>query len=912
MRHIPQDNLGLVRQALQDFPRLDHLAEQTLRKWLEPQGIAQSPLEIDVLTFHYQLEPLGEGRTRFRENAVISQQMNLVEALLGNWQGEPAAGYSGFHYGNWAGLPPRGPLTLVKRLEPPSELSNASPYLVFNGLYRRTQPPRYAPDTRLPIRAESFQAYLWSLSFLNNFKQSLDAYWDHHLTDYQKALRIAFIAACNQQMLEGSLSDTQRQLAWRAAGLLPRGDLRLSMLNVYGYSATDILQIRPGSGPQVLLYIPGNASPFHGFADESALQHWFAAQCQEAHKREALLDHFARADWPDGLDFSGLRTALSGLGLYPRPHRFSARHPGFATSGFWNPTQIIGYRPETYSPPITTDLFKYLALRRQDRTYADADAQITSNHDINKARWSSYLQLASAILAPLVIVLPELTPLLIGDGLAQFSLGLDQAINGKSLGTKADGAANQAFGLFNALPTAANAIGRPAAVFRYTRPGFFSPARLSEMLGAPIGAAPEAPALDSVEMAFREQAVVSNTTGALVTRVDENLRHRFMAWLQTRDGLVSEWVEYEFSSDSFIRSRDNQWVAPPRWRVANEGDTALSLSTERRVATDQQRMATLHALGIDLDLPVDYSLYTQQQTMPLAKLISSVWVGDQPLQGQFLETLVHNAQVARASGYRLQIFLSRQHPASYEFNLRTLGARAEGAQVLTLEHQGFFQEFSRSVYYPQYLDALQGKNGVGRNFASACDILRYRLLRYYGGLYLDADDRLLSASAAEARPPLANCTLQVTPDGLLLAPPVSNDQLGMYIKFNSSMIASHPNNPTLDAISEEILRRYHLAPDFYHSRPDPKLQPLPFQAYARRLNLISGPGALNDVIDERLPLLRQLREICHLLVSPVYDLHATLNLRQFSEVLREQVPLDRIAHMGQQHSWAFPDPQPDT
>ncbi|WP_243054638.1 dermonecrotic toxin domain-containing protein [Pseudomonas sp. BP01] len=912
MRHIPQDNLGLVRQALQDFPRPDHLAEQTLRKWLEPQCIAQSPLEIDVLTFHYQLEPLGEGRTRLRENAVISQQMNLVEALLGNWQGEPAAGYSGFHYGNWAGLPPRGPLTLVKRLEPPSELSNASPYLVFNGLYRRTQPPRYAPDTRLPIRAESFQAYLWSLSFLNNFKQSLDAYWDHHLTDYQKALRIAFIAACNQQMLEGSLSDTQRQLAWRAAGLLPRGDLRLSMLNVYGYSATDILQIRPGSGPQVLLYIPGNASPFHGFADESALQHWFAAQCQEAHKREALLDHFARADWPDGLDFSGLRTALSGLGLYPRPHRFSARHPGFATSGFWNPTQIIGYRPETYSPPITTDLFKYLALRRQDRTYADADAQITSNHDINKARWSSYLQLASAILAPLVIVLPELTPLLIGDGLAQFSLGLDQAINGKSLGTKADGAANQAFGLFNALPTAANAIGRPAAVFRYTRPGFFSPARLSEMLGAPIGAAPEAPALDSVEMAFREQAVVSNTTGALVTRVDENLRHRFMAWLQTRDGLVSEWVEYEFSSDSFIRSRDNQWVAPPRWRVANEGDTALSLSTERRVATDQQRMATLHALGIDLDLPVDYSLYTQQQTMPLAKLISSVWVGDQPLQGQFLETLVHNAQVARASGYRLQIFLSRQHPASYEFNLRTLGARAEGAQVLTLEHQGFFQEFSRSVYYPQYLDALQGKNGVGRNFASACDILRYRLLRYYGGLYLDADDRLLSASAAEARPPLANCTLQVTPDGLLLAPPVSNDQLGMYIKFNSSMIASHPNNPTLDAVSDEILRRYHLAPEFYHSRPDPKLQPLPFQAYARRLNLISGPGALNDVIDERLPLLRQLREICHLLVSPVYDLHATLNLRQFSEVLREQVPLDRIAHMGQQHSWAFPDPQPDT
>ena len=912
MRHIPPDNLGLVRQALQDFPRPDQLAEQTLRKWLAPQGIALSPLEIDVLTFHYQLEPLGEGRTRFRENAVISQQMNLVEALLGNWQGEPAEGYSGFHYGDWAGLPPHGPLTLVERLEPHSELSNASPYLVFNGLYRRTQPPRYAPDTHLPVRAEDFQAFLWSLSFLNSFKQRLEAYWEQHLPDYQKALRIAFIAACNQQMLEGTLSETQRQLAWRAGGLLPRGDLRLSMLNVYGYSATDILLIRPGGGPEVLLYIPGNASPFHGFADESAMQHWFAAQCQEAHKREALLAHFARADWPDGLDFSGLRTALTGLGLYPSAHRFNPWHPGFATSGFWDPQQVIGYRPETYSPLITTELFEYLALRRQDRTYADADAQITSNHDINKARWSGYLQLATAILAPLAIVLPELTPLLIGGGLAQFSLGLDQAITGKSLGNKANGVANQAFGLFNALPPVANAIARPAAVFRYTRPGFFSPARLSEVLGAPLGTAPQAPAVDSVEMAFREQAVVSNTTGALVTRVDENLRHRFMAWLQTQDGVVGEWVEYELSSDSFIRLRDKQQVAPTRWRVANEGDTALTPSTTRHIATDQQRMTTLRALGIDLALPVDYVPYRQLQPTPLARIISSVWLGDQPLQGQFLETLVHNAQVARASGYRLQIFLSRQSPVSYQFNLQALSTRAQGAQLLTLEDQGFFREFRRSVYYPQYLDALHGKAGVGRNFASACDILRYRLLRYYGGLYLDADDRLLSASAAQARPPLADCTLQVTADGLLLAPPVSNDQLGMYIKFNSSMIASHPGNPTLDAVSDEILRRYCLAPDFYHSRPDPQLQPLPFQGYARRLNLITGPGVLNDVIDQRLPLLRQLRETCHLLVSPVYDMDATLDLHQFNAVLREQVPLDRIAHIGQQHSWALPDPQRDT
>lgn len=80
---------------------------------------------------------------------------------------------------------------------------------------------------------------------------------------------------------------------------------------------------------------------------------------------------------------------------------------------------------------------------------------------------------------------------------------------------------------------------------------------------------------------------------------------------------------------------------------------------------------------------------------------------------------------------------------------------------------------------------------------------------------------------------------------------------------------------------------------------------MPFQAYARRLSLLTGPGVLNAVVDQRLPLLKQLREICHLLVSPVYDIHATLNFDMFHAVLQQHVPLDRVARMGHEHSWAY-------
>ncbi|MBF8745373.1 dermonecrotic toxin domain-containing protein [Pseudomonas monteilii] len=908
MHTIPPANRGLVRQALLDIPRPDLIAKEKLQTWLAAQGITDSPLDIDVITFHYQTEPLGEGRAYTQDNAVITQKMNLVEALLANWQGESAAGYGGFHYGNWAGIAPTGPVKLVERLEPLGLFSNASPYLIFNGLYRRTQAARYAPDTRLPVRAEDFQSYLWNLHFHTDFKSRLDTYWQRRQVHYQRALKIAFIAACNRQVQAGSLSADSQLAIWRAAGLTPRQDVRTTMLNIYGYVSSSIVQISQASRPQVILYIPGNLSPFHEFASATAMQQWLAAQCRESDKRAALLGHFARADWPDGLEFSGLRTALDGLGLYPRAHRLSAEHPGFATSGFWKPENVINFRPEKYSPPIEGDLFQALTQLQKQRAYADADSQITSNHEIDKARWGSYLNLMTTLLAPLVIVLPELSPLLLAGGVGQFGLGLDAAINGKDLQQREQGLSEQVFGLFNALPGLGNIVARPASVFAYARRGFFSSKRLAELLEVPVGAAPQVQELElePAELAFREPVIVSaQATSTLVARIDERLYARFAAWLRTDRGIINDWVQYEVSSDSFIRIQDARLPEPTRWIIQGDGEFALVATTSGpRISNNAQRMATLRGLGIDLQLPLDLQSFTDLQRTAIPQVVSSVWLGDQPLQGEFLEALTHNAQALQGTAYRYQVFLSRENHAVYQGNLRLLRRQAPNALLMPLEDQGFFHDFARSPYYRQYRDAIEGNGGLARNFSSACDVLRYRLLKHYGGLYLDADDRLLLASDAQAELPLQRIELKTTQDGLVLSPPVSNDLLGMHIKFNSSMIGSHPGNPTLDAISERILQRYAQTPAFYRTRPDPILQPLPFRDYARKLSLISGPGVLNDVIDERLPWLRQLREVCNLMASPIHDIAATVDFSELTRALREHVPLDRVAKMGQAHSWA--------
>ena len=100
-------------------------------------------------------------------------------------------------------------------------------------------------------------------------------------------------------------------MAWQAAGMMPqRFKIRVSTLSIYGYAATDLLYINAPHSDLTLLYMPGNSSPLLEFASENLLKDWVGDQCKDPARREALKQHFRLADRPQGLDFSGLDTAL--------------------------------------------------------------------------------------------------------------------------------------------------------------------------------------------------------------------------------------------------------------------------------------------------------------------------------------------------------------------------------------------------------------------------------------------------------------------------------------------------------------------------------------------------------------------------------------------------------------------------
>ncbi|MNM41149.1 Dermonecrotic toxin [compost metagenome] len=888
-----------VRDHLSNIPRPDREARRAIQQWLAQHGNNLDPDQIDVVTLHYR----ADGPDGYL--ASITQCLSLTQALLGNWQGESENNvFDALLSHPWAGTFPDRPISIVETLPAPGFNHYGTAFDVFNGLFLRVEPQRYDASTLIQIPAEDFQRFIEALDFHAPFKATLDNYWHDHFDSYRLSSKLNFIAACNKQVAEGSLGDEARKLVWRAADLLPRGRIRLSTLSIYGYAATDLLYMNDADSDLTVLYIPGNSAPLLQFSTEIAMKDWIGQQCKDPARRQALKQHFRLADGPQGLDFSGLDTALEGLADYPNTHRLPPEHGYFNDDGVWPPRTYVNYRPGKYNPRITGDMFQALAERQRQRSYDDADFIITRDSDVTKARWRGYLITTLNLLAALTFVVPGLAPLLALGGIAQLGLGVDQAINGKTLHDQQDGITNITWGLFNAVPLAFHGLSRSTAIFEVKNDAFVAPSRINDQIGYPLSpvSPPRLPEIDAAQYFHIHEPI------APLPEADQAIASsviRMPRYDGTPDNLdasidtYSARMVYDMARDVFICEQDLNEVNPVGY-IAREGNRDLQVVPAAREVTDTMRTRSLRALGVDLPLPVELPVIPAEDSTAIPRQISCLWVGDKLLSAPLLANLASNATRLTDSEYTLRLFLSNATPAAYAENLRLLTEQAPGLQVLPLEDQAFFQAFRESPYHSQYLAALDGNGGVARNFSSASDVLRYPMLHHEGGLYMDVDDMLLTADQGEAIDAVALLTPQ---DGLLLPPPMSNEKMSMNCLYNTSLIGSHAGNPTLEAISAVMHERFQANPEFYDSKPSLSEDPQGFYRYASQLSRMTGPALLTEVVDQRLPSLRTLRQVMNLCTLPRRNAWQFVNLDSYQEALRNLLPLNRFAEVGSNNSW---------
>lgn len=413
------------------------------------------------------------------------------------------------------------------------------------------------------------------------------------------------------------------------------------------------------------------------------------------------------------------------------------------------------------------------------------------------------------------------------------------------------------------------------------------------------------------------QSLLSGITDVTPNREVQRLIHRIAGPNDTIDYFSAEIANsvhrlvYSFQDNTFF---DPSSRLAGRYIPKHNAMQPLNLSI-RRVVRDADREASLKALGINLKLPLDFTPNGPTSAAPIPHVIHSVWVGGEipeTRRNSILASLENNATMAKSSPrpYEMKLYLSNRNASAYENNLSNIRSKAPTVQVVVLENTPFYQQFKQSKYFSQYMAAIDGNGGAATNYASAADVLRYRLLHHEGGLYIDCDDTLMA--------PPGSININTAPTGLALDEPVSNILLGMDIQYNTSIFGSQKHNPTLDAISEESYKRFSETRELYSNqrprrfteaqrRTKTRQQNIENErqlyAYMRKISYVTGPNVFNKVIDDKLPDMHQLREAIKL-KEHTWNFRLPASMRTNITAWAEtRLPLGQINIMGSAHTW---------
>jgi len=439
-------------------------------KWgadIDPQTALLVTLDYD-----YKGHPAQDG---IHQGQVASSQ-SLLQALLCNYQTVGDGRFAESAFGLYTS-PDLGPsIRIVQHVD---EFANhgSGNHQTYEGIYRQTTPQTYRPSTQITLKPADFKKWVWELDLQGLYNAYLNQAWpsDEVLVAPQPyalrtSVKAVFVMSAWLQRQEQCLSEEGLKFAMQVAGLpldqewetLTLESLQAptrmpptvtaSRLKLYRYSSTDIWIFRVAASPRVLMYIPGNSSPLHDFADVWQLHQWVVKQSNASATKQALAAHFVEDDRQDGTFHAGVLTALDGMAIYPKEHWLTNNAGFFNNDGYWDPAEYIGF--DNQDP--ATDPFAQLVLNMKQAAWESVKS-IRDDAQVNRDNLSSVVEpLVQWInqFGPLALFVPGGEGVLALAGLIDAGYGLDQAVNGETSSQRKEGVTRTVFGLLNALPLA--------------------------------------------------------------------------------------------------------------------------------------------------------------------------------------------------------------------------------------------------------------------------------------------------------------------------------------------------------------------------------------------------------------------------------------------------------------------------
>jgi len=337
---------------------------------------------------------------------------------------------------------------------------NADSLQMMSGFYSvGPQAKSYNESNEVRMLPIDVMEDLWAIDLSARYHTRLDSFWRDCFDDFRTLTKASFIAKAVEDSESGHLSAEDLQTVINAvAGNIsqpiqlstltslstPPSGVRVTTFDIAGYEASDMLRIVAPNGRQVI-FIPGETVGFHAFETPEQLHAWVVAETEKPDDRARFMAHFP---------LSTHQQNGSDVGLN---HMMDLLRSTLAVSDH----RLINQKNQA----INTDVFACMRDAAKARMLADASLSLRSNTDLRKQMWIGYFNAAAHIFGPLGAIDWPIALALVGAGLANMGLNIDQAVNGHTTAERQQAVIAAIFDaidvLFNSLSIAAGRVAMP-------------------------------------------------------------------------------------------------------------------------------------------------------------------------------------------------------------------------------------------------------------------------------------------------------------------------------------------------------------------------------------------------------------------------------------------------------------------
>ncbi|WP_130831517.1 NEL-type E3 ubiquitin ligase domain-containing protein [[Erwinia] mediterraneensis] len=233
---------------------------------------------------------------------------------------------------------------------------------------------KFGASNEIKILPAAFIKLIWDLDFYNLAVQEVQRSFADE-KDHIKKYFIDFILAAGMSQLD---ADAARDVL-NGCGLLSDREVKISLLSINGYRASNAFIFENQTSRKLTLYLPGHEIRFIAFNTLFDLRAWIVNNCADREHQAMLAAHFDLKLRQDGILFSGVESWL----------RYFFNHPDY--------NEKIGLQDSGIKPD---KFFHFFFTRMKERAFIDLDVAIKSDAEVRHDMLEKYVDASNIIPNP--------------------------------------------------------------------------------------------------------------------------------------------------------------------------------------------------------------------------------------------------------------------------------------------------------------------------------------------------------------------------------------------------------------------------------------------------------------------------------------------------------------------------------